>query len=37
MMEDFFLQVTKTVSVGSEVQTCSEGKAEEEVVVQKPS
>lgn len=32
-----FLQVTRALPVGSEVQICSEGKAEEQVVVQKPS
>lgn len=37
MMEYCFLQVSRALSVGSEVQSCSEVKAEEQVLVQKPN
>lgn len=37
MIECFFLKVTRALSVGSEVQICSEVKAAEQGVVQKPS
>lgn len=37
MIECFSLRVTRALSVCSEVQICSEGKAEEQSAVQKPS